>query len=615
MTKDIEPKLKFISDYLKIGLDELFIIPEYQRSYSWTILECDKLWQDIEAFIESSVVNESGKKEPYFFGTIIADCSEQNKISLIDGQQRTTTFILLLKALLLRLQTILVEISQDEETASLRDGLKERRNLILDILYKTDADNRREVIKDWNKVIGKSIITSLSINELDEYKQELQIILEAENFNIAERKCYKIPRRQKDNKYTNFFRNFKFFYDKLMSYSETQVNSFAKSFLRECQIIEIRSWNTEQAITMFNSLNSTGMPLSDGDIISAQLYSNANEDKLSFIEKWESITKIANNLSSRKIINIDSILQQHMYIRRAEEKVYMRNGNQPDVTVPGLRRYYTIEHKDLLKDPLALCIRFEKIAKMWDIIKDYPIVKLLLKFNENIKIYIASFLNRYEVEEITEEIIEGVAECLLRLFAVLELVDAGYSSSRFKTFLFGENTKLVDKSISIKEITDDFTNHISRMWNKDDIEGLLLEYDKNILVFLNEYLYAKAHELAFNFSDTVNIEHIMPASGHNIETIRQDANIETKEEFTSIANKLGNKILLEEDINKSISNDWFKTKKQKSINDKTGYKDSKYNIARSLVNYHKDVWTKDDIDDATLKITERISNFIFGEQE
>jgi hypothetical protein len=61
------------------------------------------------------------------------------------------------------------------------------------------------------------------------------------------------------------------------------------------------------------------------------------------------------------------------------------------------------------------------------------------------------------------------------------------------------------------------------MWNKGDIEWLLLEYDKNILVFLNEYLYAKAHGFDFNFSDTVNIEHIMPASGHNIDAIRIDA--------------------------------------------------------------------------------------------
>ena len=138
------------------------------------------------------------------------------------------------------------------------------------------------------------------------------------------------------------------------------------------------------------------------------------------------------------------------------------------------------------------------------------------------------------------------------------------------------------------------------------------EYDKNILVFLNEYLYAKEHGYYFRFDDTVNIEHIMPASGHNIDAIRQDAGIETREEFAGLANLLGNKILLEEDINKSISNDWFKTKKQKSVKDRTGYKDSKYHIARALVNYPSNLWTKTDIENTTMKVAERINNFVFA---
>ena len=342
------------------------------------------------------------------------------------------------------------------------------------------------------------------------------------------------------------------------------------------------------------------------------MYSHAGEDKSSYMEKWEFITRTANALSARRIINIDSVLQQYMYIHRAEEKVYVRDGNQPDVTVPGLRRYYTIDQKSLLKQPLELCDKFEKIVRIWDAIKDYPVVKLLLKFNDNTKIFLVSYLNRFDVEDVSEEVVTPIAECLLRLFTVLELVDAGYSSSRFKTFLFGENIKLVDKSVSMDEIINDFTMHITKQWSRQDIYNCIKEYDKNILVFLNEYLYAKAHGYYFNFNDTVNIEHIMPASGHNIDAIRLDAGIETREEFAGLANLLGNKILLEEDINKSISNEWFKTKKQKSVNDKTGYKDSKYNIARALVNYPSDLWTKKDIEDTTTKVAEKISDFIFA---
>lgn len=139
----------------------------------------------------------------------------------------------------------------------------------------------------------------------------------------------------------------------------------------------------------------------------------------------------------------------------------------------------------------------------------------------------------------------------------------------------------------------------------------MLEYDKNVLVFLNEYLYAKEKFINFNFLESVNVEHIMPASGHNIDIIREDAGIENKEEFDSVVNKLGNKILLEEDINKSIGKEWFKTKKQKSINDKFGYKDSHFGIALSLTNYSKDLWEKEDIEIATKKAALRIINFIF----
>ena len=53
MAKNIEPKLKKIGDYLKLEEDTVFTIPEYQRAYSWGIDNCDKLWQDINDFVES----------------------------------------------------------------------------------------------------------------------------------------------------------------------------------------------------------------------------------------------------------------------------------------------------------------------------------------------------------------------------------------------------------------------------------------------------------------------------------------------------------------------------------------------------------------------------------
>lgn len=603
MAKNIEPTLKLISGYLKLQKLENFVIPEYQRSYSWEIAQCDKLWQDIEAFISSNA------SDPYFFGTIIVDCSEVNKFSLIDGQQRTTTFLLLLKALLMQLNSAIKYIPIDEDSEALKAGLKANRNKIMAILYKAEDEDIPAMLKDNTNTKNILVIENKSINEL--HSEEVKKIIESIDFETSEQNVYKIPRKQKDNKYTNHFRNFKYFYYKLEVKSDSQLNQFAKVFLEKCQVIEIRSWQIEQAITMFNSLNSSGLPLADADIISAQLYSKAGIDKKEFNEKWESINKLTDELNTRKIVDIDAVLQQFMYINRAINKEYV-NDTSVDVTTPGLRRYYTDIKKELLNEPLVLCENLAKITQIWDEIKDYPVVKLLLKCNENAKLYLSSYLYRFKTIDIVEEKVIEVCECFLRLFTILELVDAGYSSSKFKTFLFGENIKLVDNSITIETIKNDFNEHISLNWKEEDISEAICAYDKNLIVFLNEYLYASSKSIKFDFAENVNIEHIMPASGRNITTIREDAGITDKEEFYSIVNKLGNKIFLEEDINKSIGNEWFKTKKQNSINSKSGYKDSKYNIAVALTAYPNDTWTKVDIDIATKKGVERIVKFIFN---
>lgn len=613
MATSINPELKSISRYLKLDKNKYFVIPEYQRGYSWTISQCEKLWNDIESFVESD------GDDNYFFGTVIIDCSHSNQLSLIDGQQRTTTFLLLLKALLLHINKIIPKIVDDEVLRGLKSGLEDRQKVIMSILYRAKPIDVVDMLENTEKIKNILILKNNSINEL--HHDELNKIIEAENFDIAQKNAFKIPRKQKDNQYTNHFRNFKFFYEQLADKSESQIYKFAEIFLDECEVIAIRSEQTEQAITMFNSLNSTGLPLSDSDIISAQLYANAKKDDMheKFNENWADLNKLASRLNQSKIVNLDNILQQYMYIHRAIGNEYVKTkddgGLSIDVTTPGLRRYYTeIKKDDLLTNPLELCQKLTDIANKWEKVQEYPIVKLMLKNNENIKLFLAGYLYRFDVDDISQENISTVCESLLRLFTLLEVGHLGYSSSKFKTFLFGEIVKLIDKNISIDEIKQNFDKHISQ-WQPEDVKILISDYDKNILVFLNEYLFAKQKDLPFDFAESVNIEHIMPASGRNIDTIRQDANIADIDEFKSLVNKIGNKILLEGDVNKSIGKDWFKTKKQNTIGDRKGYKDSKYAIAKSLVDYSKDQWEKDDILTATDEAVARISDFIFAKNK
>lgn len=609
MAKNIDPNLQKIGEYLKLEKKQKFVIPEYQRAYSWNIEQCSKLWQDILSFLESS------GDDPYFFGTIILNCQEDDtKLSLIDGQQRTTTFILLLKSLLLRLNDAIDDTNDDKDSRKLNSALKDKRDKILEILYKADDDDRFDLIEDFHSVEKDTLILNESINEL--YKSELSIILNNLTFDDIESEVTKIPYRQKDNKYTNFFRNFKYFYQTLEELSDSKINEIANTILSKTEIIEIKSWNVEQAITMFNSLNSDGMPLLDSDIISAKLYSNSGALRDDFNKKWEEFVNIVTNLESSKFSNMDSILMQFMHISRAIDREYISESGAISVTTPGLRRYYTDLNKRILEEPIKVTAKLLKIAKIWNVIQNYSIISLISKFNENIKTYIISYLYKFELDEINEYMVTEFIHEILKIFTVLEIVDTGFSSSKFKTFLFGLNLKLVDKSVEFIEVKRIISEYINREWNRDSIKEDLMEYNKNPLVYLNEYLYSIELNEKFKMYDKYDIEHIMPNSGNNIIEIRKDAGLEDPKEFQYIVNRLGNKIILEQKFNRGLGNSWFRTKIQTSNKEKGGYKDSLYNTPKELVNKFIDnenpLWTVEDINDRTEQISERIVSYIFS---
>jgi Protein of unknown function DUF262 len=71
-----------------------YIVPDYQREYVWTDKEVQQLLDDIDEQIDG------GRRREYFIGTIlVAPTDERNHYEVIDGQQRLTTFFLLLCAL------------------------------------------------------------------------------------------------------------------------------------------------------------------------------------------------------------------------------------------------------------------------------------------------------------------------------------------------------------------------------------------------------------------------------------------------------------------------------------------------------------------------------------
>jgi len=91
MALQLNAEQKYI---LKIFGDRTkYIIPPYQRAYSWTESECEQLFEDLKMAFKTN------KAEGYFLGNLILSTSTRDEFEVIDGQQRLTTLIMFLKVL------------------------------------------------------------------------------------------------------------------------------------------------------------------------------------------------------------------------------------------------------------------------------------------------------------------------------------------------------------------------------------------------------------------------------------------------------------------------------------------------------------------------------------
>lgn len=76
-----------------------FLIPDYQRPYAWTEDQCQTLWDDLFSFaIPDDNAQAFNDDEEYFLGSVVTFKNEHGELEVIDGQQRLTTLLLILRA-------------------------------------------------------------------------------------------------------------------------------------------------------------------------------------------------------------------------------------------------------------------------------------------------------------------------------------------------------------------------------------------------------------------------------------------------------------------------------------------------------------------------------------
>ncbi len=222
-----------------------FIIPIYQRTYSWRISECQQLWDDILRIAQDEQIPAHFLGSVVYVGKDIYHVSSITQMLVIDGQQRLTTLFLLLAALGEAL----------EEQGNEQNSMITRRKICNYYLFNADESGEAHY---------KLMLTQNDKNTL------ISILEDSEEPESA-------SLRIKDN--------YQFFRDQ-MSRGDVSLSTLYEG-ISKLIIVDISLEQKDNPQLIFESLNSTGMDLSQADLIrNYVLMGLDNEEQIALYEKY-----------------------------------------------------------------------------------------------------------------------------------------------------------------------------------------------------------------------------------------------------------------------------------------------------------------------------------------
>ncbi|CCY06522.1 uncharacterized conserved protein [Eggerthella sp. CAG:1427] len=306
-----------------------FLIPDYQRPYAWGEDECATLWEDLFyfAFPDNSSENFDSGNDEYFLGPIVTFKNNDGKQEIIDGQQRLTTIMLLLRAFYSKF-----EHAKDSNTIT-------TRNLISKCIWKTSE-------------FGDPLLDQLKIDSevaSDADKDEFLTIL----------KSGKIDSNMK----SRYAKTFRFFESKIATFiNEMPMYSalFPIRILNNVILLPIEAESQDTALRIFSTLNDRGLPLSDADIFKSQFYKYFSDlgRKDEFIKRWKDLEELTESIFNPSHgTPMDELFTRYMYYERALEK-------NSQTTTQALRDFYGRDGYSLLKKEDTFR-NLEALAEFW----------------------------------------------------------------------------------------------------------------------------------------------------------------------------------------------------------------------------------------------------------
>lgn len=544
-----------------IGTDRRqFIIPIYQRKYKWTNEQCSRLIDDI--------VKSGKKRTEHFTGTVVItqQGGSFRKAYLVDGQQRVTTIVLIVKALSL----ICEEREEDKD---------------YEYVYKSTHKCLYADQNDFER--GYKVIPSKND------RKTFNLIMRAKSLKEIEDNPI-IAKDKEDLMYNNF----KYVYQRIFEMLDQGLHVREELYegLLNLTVVGMTLEHRDDPQEIFESINSLGVSLSNADLIrNYLLMSNENQSVL-YEKYWEPIqdSLIGEN-------NMESFVNDYLLMKKS----------------------YSINYGDIYKEYVEFANsigdgidnRDELLKDLYEVAQIYqPFLRISDSYNPETNMLMQElrdmgqttaypFLMKVFLDKqsglITEERLQKVINLII-VYLVRRTI-CKVPTNSLRGFMLNLYNRIFDK---VPENKSKYYESIHAFFiNLNTRDGLLSseEAKKNLVTFplyknvkfasyvlyriensrypnpYSEYVTAKS----------ITVEHIMPQNLTDewISDLGENA-VQIHETYI---NTLGNLSLSSRARNSSMSDETFAEKKKVLLSD-----DSKFDVLnRSLKNLDK--FTKQDI--------------------
>ena len=328
-------------------------IPVYQRNYDWKEANCRQLFNDLVELVDSVPrTNEEGEEitARHFLGAVIYNKGSGDSKIVIDGQQRLTTIALFLIALRDAVKNGDVSFSDSGNIGRLNDRLFDSENEYRQTLIpaKSDIDTYNALLKSEGTPDENSRMTS----------------------------------------------NYHYFYDAITKFCKDRSCSADILYLKLSKFwfmpIELSVGQGDDAQSVFESINTTGMTLKDADRIRNYVMMNRKpkDQERVYTTYWTEVQKNLTNLdismffryylmaSSSKIVK-----ETEVYEKFKEIKPMSKHPGEEANLVLGEIKDYSDIYKKICTDDVSLSIEASRALQYINhlgLTVSYPVIMRLL---------------------------------------------------------------------------------------------------------------------------------------------------------------------------------------------------------------------------------------------